>query len=211
MSAFDYDLVCIGSGPAGQRGAVQAAKMGRRVALVEKRDTLGGVCLDTGTIPSKTFREAVVWAVGAARMAGPTTVQSRPGIDTLLARIDEVVSRESGVIANQLGRNGVQVFCGEASFVDPHRLRVTAADGAIGGAAAGAEDATDFKRRYGISDEFVDQVGKLINPGDSAVFVLARTADPDLVAEKFRGYGGTILRTNLSLKQAARAQRTLEG
>jgi uncharacterized membrane protein len=83
--------------------------------------------------------------------------------------------------------------------------------GAIGGAAAGAEDATDFKRRYGISQEFVDQVGKLINPGDSAVFVLARTADPDLVAEKFRGYGGTILRTNLTLKQAARAQRTLEG
>ena len=129
MSAFDYDLVCIGSGPAGQRGAVQAAKMGRRVALVEKRDTLGGVCLDTGTIPSKTFREAVVWAVGAARMAAPTAVQSRPGIDTLLARIDDVVSRESGVIANQLGRNGVQVFCGEASFVDPHRLRVTGADG----------------------------------------------------------------------------------
>ena len=83
--------------------------------------------------------------------------------------------------------------------------------GAIGGAAAGAEDATDFKRRYGISDEFVDQVGKLINPGDSAVFVLARTADPDLVAEKFRGYGGTILRTNLTIGQAARAQRTLEG
>src|SRR5215831_17553448 len=130
MSAFDYDLVCIGSGPAGQRGAVQAAKMGRRVALVEKRGTLGGVCLDTGTIPSKTFREAVVWAVGAARMTAPANkVQSRPGIDTLLARIDEVVSRESGVIANQLGRNGVQVFCGEASFVDPHRLRVTAADG----------------------------------------------------------------------------------
>ena len=65
----------------------------------------------------------------------------------------------------------------------------------------GAEDAADFKRRYGISDEFVDQVGKLINPGESAVFVLARTVDPDLVAEKFRGYGGRILRTNLTLEQ----------
>src|SRR5215813_12329598 len=130
MDSFDFDLVCIGSGPAGQRGAVQAAKMGRRVALVEKRGTLGGVCLDTGTIPSKTFREAVVWAVGAARMAPQSTkVQSRPGIDVLLARIDEVVAREAGVIANQLGRNGIEVFCGEASFVGPHRLRVTGADG----------------------------------------------------------------------------------
>jgi NAD(P) transhydrogenase len=130
VTTFDYDLVCIGSGPAGQRGAVQAAKMGRRVALIEKRSTLGGVCLDTGTIPSKTFREAVVWAVGAARMATPPTkAQARPGIDMLLARIDEVVAREAGVIANQLGRNGVEVFCGEASFVDPHRVRVTGADG----------------------------------------------------------------------------------
>jgi NAD(P) transhydrogenase len=130
VEIFDYDLVCIGSGPAGQRGAVQAAKMGRRVALVEKRGTVGGACLDTGTIPSKTFREAVVWAVGAARMAASTTpVQTRPAIDPLLARIDEVVAREAAVIANQLGRNGVDVICGEASFVDPHRLRVTGADG----------------------------------------------------------------------------------
>src|SRR5215470_6043365 len=108
MDTFDYDLVCIGSGPAGQRGAVQAAKMGRRVALIEKRGTLGGVCLDTGTIPSKTFREAVVWAVGAARMnGGPQRAAARPAVDQLLARIGEVVDREAGVIANQLGRNGV--------------------------------------------------------------------------------------------------------
>ena len=59
-TAYDYDLVCIGSGPAGQRGAVQAAKLGKRVALVERRQGLGGMCLETGTIPSKTFREAVV-------------------------------------------------------------------------------------------------------------------------------------------------------
>jgi NAD(P) transhydrogenase len=130
MENFDYDLVCIGSGPAGQRGAVQAAKTGRRVALIEKRGSLGGVCLDTGTIPSKTFREAVVWAVGAARMTGSAQrVQSRPGIDQLLSRIGEVVEREGTVIANQLGRNGVDVMCGEASFVDPHRLRVVGADG----------------------------------------------------------------------------------
>jgi NAD(P) transhydrogenase len=130
MADFEYDLVCIGSGPAGQRGAVQAAKMSRRVALIEKRGMLGGVCVGTGTIPSKTFREAVMWAVGAARMTSAAQrAQSRPGIEQLLTRIDEVVEREAGVIANQLGRNGVEVFCGEASFVDPHRLRVRSADG----------------------------------------------------------------------------------
>ena len=57
--SFDYDLVCIGSGPAGQRAAVQAAKLGKRVAVIEKRRCVGGVCIETGTIPSKTFREAV--------------------------------------------------------------------------------------------------------------------------------------------------------
>ena len=57
--AYDYDLICIGSGPAGQRCAIQAAKLGKRVAVVEERQNIGGVCLGTGTIPSKTFREAV--------------------------------------------------------------------------------------------------------------------------------------------------------
>jgi NAD(P) transhydrogenase len=130
MDTFDYDLVCIGSGPAGQRGAVQAAKMGRRVALVERRGSLGGICLDTGTIPSKTFREAVLWAVGAAQMDGSIQrAHVRPGVAQLLSRVDDVVSREAAVIANQLSRNGVEVFCGEASFADPHRLRVAAAGG----------------------------------------------------------------------------------
>jgi len=127
---FDYDLVCIGSGPAGQRGAVQAAKMGRRVALVEKRATLGGICLDTGTIPSKTFREAVVWAVGAARMDGNARQsQSRPAIDQLIDRISDVVQREASVIVNQLSRNNVEVLCGEAAFVDPHCVRIGGANG----------------------------------------------------------------------------------
>lgn len=57
---YDFDLLCIGSGPAGQRAAIQAAKLGKKVALVERRRILGGVCVETGTIPSKTFREAVL-------------------------------------------------------------------------------------------------------------------------------------------------------
>jgi NAD(P) transhydrogenase len=56
---YEFDLVAIGSGPAGQRAAVQAAKLGKRVAVVEKSRDVGGVCVETGTIPSKTFREAV--------------------------------------------------------------------------------------------------------------------------------------------------------
>jgi uncharacterized membrane protein len=87
----------------------------------------------------------------------------------------------------------------------------TAAAGGLAGAAAGADDATDFKRTYGISDDFVSDVGKLIQPGQSAVFALVRTADPDIVAEKFRGYGGRILTTTLSPQQAARVERTLRG
>jgi len=98
-------------------------------------------------------------------------------------------------------------------------LSVAAAAGTVGaaaagagivGGAAGAEHATDWKKKYGISDDFVAQVGKLVKPGDSAVFALLRTANPDLVLEKFRGYGGQILRTNLSLRETVRAQRTLD-
>ena len=124
--SFDYDLICIGSGPAGQRGAVQAAKLGKRVALIERRDTLGGTCLATGTIPSKTFREAVLHFAAAARPdGGSTRAMQRPTAPELLARVDEVVAREGSVISNQLSRNGVDVMCGEAAFVDPHRIRVT--------------------------------------------------------------------------------------
>jgi choline dehydrogenase-like flavoprotein len=86
--SFDYDIVCIGSGPAGQRAAVQAAKLGRRVALIERRGTLGGMCVDSGTIPSKTFREAVMWlaASSAAASAASTThtPQRRPTSAELL-------------------------------------------------------------------------------------------------------------------------------
>jgi len=123
---FDYDLVCIGSGPAGQRGAVQAAKLGRRVAVIERRGTLGGACLDVGTIPSKTFREAIVGLIGAGKFPSGTKPQARADVAQLLSRVGQVVSCEASVIASQLGRNGVDVLSGDASFVDPHRIRITA-------------------------------------------------------------------------------------
>ena len=64
MPAYDFDLAVIGSGPAGQRAAIQAAKLEKRVAVIEKKTVVGGVCINTGTIPSKTLREAVLYLSG---------------------------------------------------------------------------------------------------------------------------------------------------
>lgn len=126
------DLLSIGSGPAGQRAAVQAAKLGRRVALVEKRRCVGGVCVETGTIPSKTFREAVI------QVSRPTPgferrarigVDHRPTAADLLGRVAHVVQRESEVIGRQLERNGVTVVSGMATFADAHTIDVETGDG----------------------------------------------------------------------------------
>jgi len=127
---YDFDLVCIGSGPAGQRAAVQAAKLGRRAAVVERRVCLGGVCVDTGTIPSKTLREAVIAFATAGRHpragggVGFGARSARPTAAELLARVQQVVAREIEVVEHQLGRNDVAILHGEASFADPHTLRV---------------------------------------------------------------------------------------
>jgi NAD(P) transhydrogenase len=132
-SGFNYDLVCIGSGPAGQRAAVRAAKLGRRVALIERRRVVGGVCIDTGTIPSKTFREAVLAFAG--RSAQPAagggfggsqgSNGGRPSAGELLSRVAAVVGRESTLVERQLSRNDVELLRGEARFVDPHTVAVT--------------------------------------------------------------------------------------
>ena len=127
--SFDYDLLCIGSGPAGQRGAVQAAKLGKRVAVVERRGTLGGACVDTGTIPSKTLREAVLWTQAANTRAHGMS-PARATAAELLERIALVVARERSVITAQLARNHVDVFCGDAAFTDPHTVVIRSKDGA---------------------------------------------------------------------------------
>src|SRR5215471_19403361 len=118
MQSYDYDLVCIGSGPAGQRAAVQAAKIGKRVVVIEKQPCLGGVCLGTGTIPSKTLREAVL---AFARVftrhdrARPASLAARPTAEHLLAQVDDVLAREQDVIEDQLRRNDVAMVRGEAA------------------------------------------------------------------------------------------------
>ena len=124
---YEYDLVCIGSGPAGQRAAVQAAKLRKRVALVEKRRGVGGVCVDTGTIPSKTLREAVL-ALTTSRVRSDRTrgarPETKPTAEQLLSRVAGVVAREAEVVEDQLRRNDVELLWGEASFAGPHALLV---------------------------------------------------------------------------------------
>jgi NAD(P) transhydrogenase len=115
----DYDLVAIGSGPAGQRAAVQAAKLGKRAAIVE-RDDVGGVSTNSGTVPSKTLRSAIAELSGTSgrRYRGPHEVT----IDDLVWRTRQVLEHEREVIQDQLRRNGVEVLAGTASFLDPHTL-----------------------------------------------------------------------------------------
>jgi NAD(P) transhydrogenase len=128
--AFDFDLLAIGSGPAGQRAAVQAAKLGKRAAIIEQQAGIGGVCLESGTIPSKTFREAVLSVTNAAESLGRQGLVRAVPLPTaaqLLARVDDVVRREMDVLVHQLRRNGVDVLGGRASFVDDHTVRVESA------------------------------------------------------------------------------------
>jgi NAD(P) transhydrogenase len=124
---YDYDLLVIGSGPGGQKAAIAAAKLGKRVAVAERRDMMGGVCVNTGTIPSKTLREAVLYLTGFSQrdMYGASyRVKSDITIGDLLARTAHVVGREVEVIRHQLLRNHVDILGGTAHFDDPHTVTV---------------------------------------------------------------------------------------
>jgi len=122
----DYDLICIGSGPAGQRAAVQAAKLGKRVAIVERQRIVGGVCLTMGTIPSKTLREAVMALVSARNRAKSHFLSFDPygTWQEIGERISGVIATERRVIEHQLARNDIDLISGTASFEDPHTLMV---------------------------------------------------------------------------------------
>jgi NAD(P) transhydrogenase len=124
---FDYELLVIGSGPAGQKAAIQAAKLGRRAAIVE-RQTLGGVSVNRGTIPSKTLREAVVYLTGLSQRAmyGESyRVKEEITVEDLELRTRQVVEREIDIVRNQLARNHVRVLSGIARFVDPHTVAIS--------------------------------------------------------------------------------------
>ncbi|MEQ9639040.1 MAG: Si-specific NAD(P)(+) transhydrogenase [Alphaproteobacteria bacterium] len=132
----EFDLLCIGSGPAGQRAAVQAAKLRKRVAMVERDVDIGGVCLHTGTIPSKTFREAVLTFAGGSHHAmnghangGVYDGFVRPTALKLLSRVSAIVHSEARVQQDQLRRNGVDVIPGSASFSGPNSVIVQSSSG----------------------------------------------------------------------------------
>src|SRR5215510_8688225 len=123
-----YDLICIGSGPAGQQAAIQAAKLGKNVAVIEKRRFVGGMCIDTGTIPSKTFREAVRrgYSRPGLELNDPfaSSARVRPSMEQLVGHVGRVIQREIGIVQEALARNDVTLLQGTASFVDPHTLRI---------------------------------------------------------------------------------------
>ena len=128
--SFDYELLVIGSGPAGQKAAIQAAKLGRKVAVVE-REQVGGVSVNWGTIPSKTLREAIVYLTGLSERAtyGQSyRVKEEITIEDLRLKTGQVIEREVDVVRNQLMRNHVQLIEGTASFVDPHTIAVSGRD-----------------------------------------------------------------------------------
>src|SRR5258708_6384927 len=132
MPEYDYDLLVIGSGPAGQRAAIQAAKLNKRVVIVERRAVIGGVCTNTGTIPSKTLREAVLHLSGFRERGfygDSYSVKQNITLQDLLFRTDQVIRHEIDVTRSQLQRNRVEVLEAVASFVDAHTVRLAYVDG----------------------------------------------------------------------------------
>jgi NAD(P) transhydrogenase len=128
---YDYDLLVIGSGPGGQKAAIGAAKLGKKVALVERRHMMGGVCINTGTIPSKTLREAVLYLTGMnmRELYGQNyRVKEDITVPDLLARTQHVIGRETEVVRSQLARNGIKLLPGTGRFVDPHTVAVRASE-----------------------------------------------------------------------------------
>jgi NAD(P) transhydrogenase len=142
MNLGNFDLIVIGSGPGGQRAALQGAKSGKRVAVIEEHGAVGGGCLYVGTIPSKSFRESVYrWSLGSKGMLGQEADSALrnskreirivlPDMQRLLRRRDRVVSSESQIIFDQLKRNNITVFHGKARVTSPTTVEVTSRKGA---------------------------------------------------------------------------------
>lgn len=153
---YDYDLVVIGSGPAGQRAAIQGAKLDKRVAIVERTSVLGGICVNLGTIPSKTLREAVLELSGyrSREFYGASyTVKQNITMQDLLVRTNKVIQHEIDVTRHQLMRNSVEVIAATASFDGPESVRLDFMDGSTARTvsarhvviAAGTETTRDAK------------------------------------------------------------------
>jgi NAD(P) transhydrogenase len=124
----DLDLLVIGSGPGGQRAAVQGAKLGKRVAVVERKDRVGGVSIHTGTIPSKTLRQAILEDLARRPYESIDPLrpreQGRAAARAIMDRTAQVVADETALVREQLRRNDIGLLLGEARFEDPHTVSI---------------------------------------------------------------------------------------
>jgi NAD(P) transhydrogenase len=129
-----YDVLVIGTGPAGQKAAVQSAKLGKKVGIIERKQVVGGVCINSGTIPSKSLREAVLYLSGFHQRAvyGATyRLKQDITMEDLAFRCQHVITEEIDIIKKQMARNHVEMIFGTARFLDSHRLAVEQAHGTI--------------------------------------------------------------------------------
>ena len=131
---MEVDLAVIGAGPAGQKGAIQAAKAGKKVVVIDRLGLLGGACLNQGTIPSKTLRSAILDLTGFVQSVyhgnAPREVHEIP-VDELRRRLERVIKDENVQLAQQCESNGILTAYGTARFVDPHHLEVVDAAGSV--------------------------------------------------------------------------------
>ncbi len=119
---YDFDLAVIGSGPGGQKAAIMAAKLGHKVCVIDSKAMVGGVCVNTGTIPSKTLREAVLYLTGMQLRdlyGASYRVKDDITISDLLARLQHVIGRETEVIRSQLLRNHIELIAGHGELPRP--------------------------------------------------------------------------------------------
>jgi NAD(P) transhydrogenase len=137
MTTPQYDFIIIGTGPAGLSAAMTAAKSGKKVLVLEREGSLGGVCVNTGTFPSKTLREAVLYLTGHLKRKvfdkgeqdECSMRDAEISMERLKKRLYDVKIQEHSIIGSQLNRNGVDMIRGNASFIDPHTILVEQLEG----------------------------------------------------------------------------------
>jgi len=131
--SFDYDVLVIGSGPAGQKSAIQAAKSGKRVAIIERDSLFGGACVHKGTIPSKTLRENALRVKNMRQNAALADfhLSEETEMLTLIDRLDEVLKSHDKYMRKQIDRNDIDRIHGRASFVDQNTIKITKVGGEV--------------------------------------------------------------------------------
>jgi NAD(P) transhydrogenase len=154
-----YDVLVIGAGPAGQKAAVQAAKVGKRTLVVERSEGIGGECVHRGTIPSKTLRQVAVHLSSLEQgVADEVGLELGPQtkLASLMRRCGEVLSGASATLEEQLARNGIEIWRGRARFLSPQEVEVSVLDGSTRHVHAGIVVITTGSRPRQPSDIAID-------------------------------------------------------